>query len=168
MNFHRYYEPNQIVFITQVVNNRTPVFKNPHHLDLLIETLRNVKESHPFDMLAYVFLPDHFHLLIKPTGESNFSQIMHSLKYNFTSSYKKMIKFDRNLKFWQKRFWDHIIRNEKDLENHLHYIHYNPIKHGYADEMGKWKYSSFQEWQKRGAYPEDYTWQEPTNIKWGE
>jgi putative transposase len=168
MNFHRYYEPNQIVFITQVVHNRMPAFKNPQHLDLLIETLRNVKELHPFDMLAYVFLSDHFHILIKPTGKTNFSQIMHSLKYNFTNSYKQILHIEGRLKFWQKRFWDHIIRDEKDLANHIHYIHYNPIKHGYVDDMSVWKYSSFKEWQQRGAYPENYSWQEPTDVKWGE
>ncbi len=168
MNFHRYYEPNQIVFVTQVVHNRIPVFKNPQNLNLFIETLRNVKEFHPFNMLAYVILSDHFHILIKPLGNSNFSQIMHSVKYNFTNSYKQNLHIQGKFKLWQKRFWDHIIRDEKDLANHIHYIHYNPIKHGYVDDMSAWNYSSFKEWQKRGAYPESYTWHEPSDVNWGE
>jgi len=84
MNFHRYYIPGTAVFITQVVQDRQPVFRDPQMMRLLRSTLRTVKELHPFTMLAYVFLPEHFHMLIQPSGESNFSQIMHSLKPNFT------------------------------------------------------------------------------------
>ncbi|MBV7338129.1 transposase [Chloroflexi bacterium TSY] len=71
-NIRRYYVPNSIIFITQVVHRRTPIFANPQHLDLLREVLRNVKIFHPFNMLGYVFQPDHFHLLIYPTGTSNY------------------------------------------------------------------------------------------------
>ncbi len=84
MNFHRYYIPGSAVFITQVVQDREPVFREHQYLNPLCETLRKVKELHPFTMLGYVFLFDHFHILIQPTGKSNFSAIMHSLKPNFT------------------------------------------------------------------------------------
>jgi putative transposase len=88
MDFHRYYVPGTAVFITQVVQDRQPVFRDTQMVELLRSTLRTVKAYHPFTMLAYVFLPDHFHILIQPTGESNFSQIMHSLKTNFKSNIK--------------------------------------------------------------------------------
>ncbi len=84
MNFRRYYIPGSAVFITQVVQNREPVFRDHGNVNLLREILRNVKELHPFVMLGYVFLLDHFHVIIQPTGERNFSDIMHSLKSNFT------------------------------------------------------------------------------------
>jgi putative transposase len=87
MNFRRYCVPNAIVFITQVVQDCAPVFRDETHLELLRSTLRRVKALHPSSMLSYAFMPDHFHLLIKPTGDSNFSQIMHSLKPNFTKAY---------------------------------------------------------------------------------
>jgi len=93
---------------------------------------------------------------------------MHSLKSNFTRAYKQEMNYTGHVNFWQKRFWDHVIRNEKDLENHIHYIHYNPVKHSYVYDMGEWKYSSFREWQKLGAYPDDFLWREPTNECWGE
>jgi putative transposase len=76
MNFRRYYIPGSAIFITQVVQNREPIFHNPQNIVLLREILRNVKELHPFVMLGYVFLLDHFHLIIQPIGESNFSGIM--------------------------------------------------------------------------------------------
>jgi len=170
MDFHRYYIPGTAVFITQVVQDRQPVFRDPQMVQLLRSTLRTVKELHPFTMLAYVFLPEHFHILIQPTGESNFSQIMHSLKPNFTKQYKRLTgkTESESFKFWQKRFWDHVIRDEHDLENHLHYIHYNPVKHGLIADPRNWVDSSYMEWEMRGLYSKELNWEEPNDSLWGE
>jgi putative transposase len=170
MNFHRYYFPGTAVFITQVVEGRQPIFRDPEMVDLLRLTLQNVRTLHPFTMLGYVFLPDHFHMIIQPTGETNFSQIMHSLKPNFTKAYKKAIGISssQNRNIWQKRFWDHVIRDDRDLENHLHYIHYNPVKHGLTTDPRFWPDSSYIEWVKRGLYPVPFVWEEPKNVMWGE
>ena len=170
MNFHRYYIPGTAVFITQVVQNRQPVFRDPQMVELLRSILRTVKELHPFKVLAYVFLPEHFHILIQPTGESNFSQIMHSLKPNFTKQVKRLTgkTESESLKFWQKRFWDHVIRDEHDLENHLHYIHFNPLKHGLIADPRNWADSSYREWEKRGLYSKALNWEEPKNSLWSE
>jgi len=159
MNFRRYCVPNSIVFITQVVQDRYPAFKNEENIELLRTTLRRVKELHPFSMLGYVFLPDHFHMLIRPTGKSNFSQMMHSLKPNFTKSYKKSVDVTGSMKFWQKRFYDHIIRDETDFQRHLDYIHYNPVKHDLVEKPEDWPHSSFLAWKERGAYPNQWGWQ---------
>jgi len=132
MNFKRYYQENQIVFITQVVKDREPAFAQPILASLLLRSWHRTQERIPFRMLAYVILPDHFHILIQPIGSVNFSQIMHSLKLSFTNSYKRLINGQAPFTFWQKRFWDHVIRSELDLENHIHYIHFNPVKHGYV------------------------------------
>ena len=168
MNFHRYYQPGQIVFITQVVEGRKPVFTNQSTTSLLRLTWQNVKVLHPFTMLAYVILPNHFHFLISPNSNTNFSQIMHSIKINFTIAYKKQMNISSLYTFWQKRFWDHVIRDETDLENHIHYIHFNPVKHGYVTEPDNWQNSSFHDWVKRGAYQNIEKWNEPENRKWGE
>jgi putative transposase len=164
MNFRRYYVPNAVVFITQVVQDRPPIFRNEAHLDLLLSTLHRVKELHPFAMLGYVFLPDHFHLLIKPEENSTFSQVMHSLKPNFTKAYKQTIGVAGSMKFWQKRFWDHIIRDEADFERHLDYIHYNPVKHGLVHKPEDWPRSSFLAWKARGAYADGWGWSAPHSV----
>jgi putative transposase len=164
MRFRRYYVPGAIVFLTVVVNRREPIFANETHLTLLRETLYNTKQLHPFVMLAYVFLPDHMHLLIRPTGESNFSKIMQSAKTYFTHAYKEAMSIEGGLKFWQKRFYDHVIRDEDDLANHLHYIHYNPVKHGYVTHPEDWPYSSFLAWKRKGAYPERWGWSLPDAL----
>jgi putative transposase len=165
MNFRRYYIPNAIVFITQVVSNREPVFQHNEHVQLLRSTLHRVKQHHPFIMLGYVFLPDHFHLLIRPTRASNFSQIMHSLKPNFTKTYKQVIGVTGSMKFWQKRFYDHIIRDEVDLHHHLDYIHYNPVKHRLIARPEDWPHSSFLAWKDKGAYPDQWGWCLPQTIE---
>jgi putative transposase len=125
MNFRRYHTPDSVAFITQVVRERARIFEDQQAVDLLRSILRQVKALHPFSMLGYVFLPDHLHLLLKPTGGTTFSQVMHSLKPNFTKAYKRMHGITGSVRLWQPRFWDHVIRNEIDLTRHLDYIHYN-------------------------------------------
>ncbi len=168
MNIRRYYIPGSAVFITQVIQDREPIFRNPNYANLLREILHNVKEIYPFLMLGYVFLYDHFHFIIQPTGESNFSDIMQSLKTNFTREYKKILGLSpsQSMKFWQKRFWDHVIRDDRDFENHLHYMHFNPVKHGYVQDPRAWENSSYIEWEKRGLYSAPFEWDEPKEINW--
>lgn len=103
MNIRRYYVPNAVVFITQVVDRRIPVFQEPAFVTQLRITLRQVKVLHPFDLIGYVFLPEHFHLMVRPTGQSNFSVIMQSVKRNFTLDYKRLVGVSGPMKFWQKR-----------------------------------------------------------------
>jgi putative transposase len=170
MNFRRYYIPGSTVFITQVVQDRKSVFYDSKNVILLHEILRNVQQLHPFSMLGHVILPDHFHILIQPTEKSTFSDIMHSLKPNFTKEYKKGlgISSSESVRFWQKRFWDHVIRDDRDLENHLHYMHFDPVKHGYVNDTVGWKNSSYIEWEERGLYSPSFKWEEPEDMNWGE
>jgi putative transposase len=168
MNFRRYYVSGAAVFITQVVHERQPIFLDPRAVKLLRSTLRAAMDLHAFSLLAYVFLPDHFHLIVQPAGNSDFSQFMHSLKPNFTKAYKRLNGITGPLKVWQRRFWDHVIRDERDLESHLHYIHFNPVKHQFVDNPREWLDSSYREWEERGLYQKEITWVEPKNSLWGE
>ena len=101
---------------------------------------------------------------VRPTGGSNFSDIMHSLKPNFTKEYKQLIGVSGRMNFWQKGFWDHVIRNESDFQRHLDYIHYNPVHHALADKPESWPHSSFPAWQQRRAYPERWGWATPNSL----
>jgi putative transposase len=158
MNYRRYYVPNAVVFITQVVADRRPVFTDEANVELLRAVLHRVKELHPFTMLGYVFLPQHLHIMLRPIGKSNFSQVMHSLKLNFTKAYKRSAGITSSLRFWQRRFYDHIIRDETDFARHLDYVHYNPVKHGLVLKPEDWPHSSFLAWKARGAYPDGWGW----------
>jgi putative transposase len=157
--------PGAFVFITQVVHDRRPAFADPAMAELLRTTVRAVRGIHPFAMFAYVFLPDHFHLLIRPLEDSTTSAIMHSLKLNFLRNWRSMPGVDPPGRFWQKRYWDHVIRDESDHQRHLDYIHYNPVKHGLASRPEDWPHSSFSEWVARGRYEAGWGWTEPTGLR---
>ena len=153
-NFRRYYLPNAVIFITCVTHNRIPFLRDEANFQLFWETLRRIQEIHPFDLLAFVIMPDHFHWLVSlPEETPNFSKIMQSIKWNFTINYKKAHNISSPVTLWQSRFWDHIIRDEHDLQNHIDYIHWNPVKHGFVRYPEEWGQSSFEKWADQGYYP---------------
>jgi putative transposase len=162
--FLRYYIPNALVFITSVTRDRLPLFAAEHNVDLLFSTLRSVQAIHPFHLLAYAILPDHMHLLMRTEPDTDFSQVMKSIKWNFTRNYKAAKAIEEPLPLWQERFWDHVIRDETDLSHHMDYIHYNPVKHGCVDAPEKWKSSTFSYWLERGYYTSGWGRAEPSEI----
>ncbi len=167
LNFRRYYIPNAIVFITCVNQDRAPFLRAEADIKLFFETLRNVQQIHPFRLLAYVILLDHFHWLMYVEKESgNFSDVLQSIKRNFTLNYKDAHHIPTPLKLWQSRFWDHIICDEKDLERHFDYIHWNPVKHGYVHRPEDWPHSPYIHWSGLTYYQPDWGWEgEPANIR---
>lgn len=89
---------------------------------------------------------------------------MHSVKSYFSHSYKQMVGINGSLKFWQKRFYDHLIRDADDFENHLHYIHYNPVRHGLVAHPEDWPHSSFMAWKEKGGYSDHWGWTLPDPL----
>jgi len=151
--FRRYYVPGAIVFVTAVTHGRLPVLQAAEDIDVFWKTLRNVRKLHPFRLLAYVILPDHLHWLIRVDDQSgDFSAVMHSVKWNYTYNYKKAHGVTEPLTLWQSRFWDHVIRDQRDLNAHLNYIHWNPVKHEHVERPEDWPHSSFRHWLERGYY----------------
>ena len=152
---HRFFIPDSIVFITSVTRNRIPFFTKKANQELFYSTIENSHEIHNFELLAQVLLPDHFHWLLR-IEKSNFSIIVKTVKGNFTRNFKSQNDISQSLILWQPRYWDHIIRNERDLVNHLEYIHWNPVKHGYVKDPMDWQSSSFNDWVDNGYYPEKW------------
>lgn len=166
-NFRRYYIPHAIIFITCVTNHRYPYLESSKSVDLFFHTVERVQDIYNFDLLAFVVLPDHFHWLMEigdPSGD--FSKVMHSIKRNYTINYKKVHNLEMPLSIWQKRFWDHIIRDEEDMEHHVDYVHWNPVKHGYTRKPEEWVYSSYEKWLDKGYYERGWGWmEEPAGIR---
>ena len=160
----RYYIPNAVYFITAVTQDRQPLFADSVNLELLRVTMRRVKEHHPFIMRAYVFLHDHLHLVIFVPETTNISKLLQSIQRNFTRNYKKAHNINEPIRLWQRGFWDHVIRDERDFANHLHYVHYNPVKHGYVSEPESYDHTSFHEYVKRGWYEAGWGHTEPKVI----
>ncbi len=153
-NVRRFYVPDAIVFLTLVTKKRRVLFDldSPHHVEMFFDKMRAVRELKPFKLLAYIFLPDHIHLLVRPTGEANFSSILQSVQRSYTFEYKDRYNISDSLNLWQHRFWDHIIRDEKDLNRHFDYIHWNAVKHGLVTKPEDWPYLSYLHWVEKGYY----------------
>jgi len=163
-NYRRYYVPNAIYFIVVVTKGRRPIFTDKENVDLFLQVMREVRQRKLFALLAYSIIPDHVNLLIRPTGEANFSQIMHSLQRNYTMRFKGIRGIARSLSLWQRGFWDHMIRDEEDLGRHLDYIHYNPVKHGLVTRPEDYVYSSYRYWLEQGYYEAGWGYAEPETI----
>ena len=161
----RLYIPDAIYFITGITKNRCPILKPESDMELFRETMRKVKEYHPFTMRAYVLLYDHFHLLIFVPATTNVSKLLQSIQRNYTLNYKKAHHISTSLNLWQRGFWDHVIRNDHDFANHFHYIHYNPVKHGYVTRPENYPHSSFHEYVRRGVYDIDWGASEPEEVR---
>jgi putative transposase len=99
-------------------------------------------------LFAWVILPDHFHAIVK-VDDISISDIIHNLKIQY---YHRISGGTRQRKIWQNRFWDHIIRDEKDMNNHLDYIHYNPVKHGIVNDPFEYHLSSLGGFLNQGLY----------------
>ena len=160
----RLYVADAIYFITAVARGRQPLFADDNHLAILRETMREVKKIHPFQMRAYVFIPDHFHLLLRVGNETDISRTLQSIQRNFTLNYKAATGIQGRVKVWQRGFWDHVIRDERDYLNHMHYIHFNPVKHGLVTKPADYPHSSFHEYVRRGWYEETWGEVEPEEI----
>jgi putative transposase len=148
----RLYIPEAIYFITTNVQDRRDIFANAQNVAILRQTLRVVQTFHPFQMRAYPFLPDHLHLLLYITAVSNISKLLQSVKRNFTRNYKAAWGINGPLKLWQRSFYDYVIRDERDYLNHVDYIHYNPVKHGYVARPEDYPHTSYLEYVRRGWY----------------
>jgi putative transposase len=138
--------------MTHVTVNRIPVLVD--NFDLLWPAIELVKAKFPYELIAWVVLPDHFHLLLDP-GRHDFSGLMRRIKLSFSARLRRRMKTTAG-RVWQYRFWDHVIRNQSDMNQHIDYIHYNPVKHGLAAAPLDYQYSSFHDYRKWGYYNADW------------
>ena len=133
------------------------------NIDALRTAFLKVKRKHPFKMDAVVILPDHLHCIWQlPEDTDDYSTRWRLIKSEFSKSIEKgeLVSKSRQRKgergIWQRRFWEHLIRDDSDFQNHVDYIHYNPVKHGYVEQVKAWQYSSFHRWVEKGVYTENW------------
>lgn len=121
----------------------------------------------PYQTLAFVLLPDHLHCMWRlPDSDSDYSMRWGRIKSGFTKQWRQQSTVaaglsqsrekHRESNIWQRRFWEHTIRDEADFRNHVNYIHYNPIKHGHANCAHAWPYSTYRSWLHEGYYSDDW------------
>lgn len=151
-NIRRHFQEGSIFFLTHVTADRRPLLVANY--DLWESALRRTHTGRDFNLLAWVVLPDHVHMVIEPGGH-DLSELMRKLKLSFSGQYRHRFGVTSG-RVWQNRFWDHIIRDQNDLNRHIDYIHYNPVKHGQFASPFDWPFSSIHEYRRNGVYEADW------------
>lgn len=165
MQYRRAYVPGGCYFFTVVTANRRPIFTDQATVRVLRQAFRHVMKKRPFVLNAMVVLPDHLHCVwTLPNEDSDYSLRWRLIKTWFTKHCDNRLKIQpdssRSRKgeqfIWQHRFWEHVLRDEADFKIHIDYIHYNPVKHGYTQRPGDWRYTSFLKYVDAGVYSLDW------------
>lgn len=173
--YRRAKEPGGTFFFTVVTFNRNSLFAIPKNREILRTVWQRVQTKHPFDTIAICLLPDHIHTIWRlPENDTDYSKRWKEIKRLFTQEYLRNVdeRRQRNSSrmnqgeaaIWQRRFWEHTIRDEKDFNNHIDYIHYNPLKHGLVTHLSDWQWSSFHKYVEKGVYSADWGEKENANC----
>jgi putative transposase len=150
MSNYRRSKTGHLFFFTVVTWKRRPLFGDPHIRAMLGDILREVRARYPFENEAFVLMPDHLHAIWR-LPDTDYSLRWALIKKEFTKKIRD-VSGDAHRQVWQKRFWEHTLRDDRDFENHCHYIHYNPVKHGYVTRPVDWEFSSFHRFVALGRY----------------
>ena len=166
-DYRRAFEPGGTYFFTLVTEGRAPILCTDLARPILHRAIAECRRSRPFDLEAMILLPDHLHTLwtLAP-GDSDFSTRLAAIKARFTHDWLEAGGAEqrrtgsrihgRRRGVWQRRFWEHVVRDEDDYARHFDYLHHNPVKHAYVKCPHAWPYSTFEKWVGRRAY--EPTW----------
>ena len=166
-NYRRSITPGATYFFTVVTHRRQSILVKPESRTLLRQVIDEVRQQYPFAIDAWVLLPDHLHCIWSlPEGDFDYSCRWGMIKAGFTKRAKPVLHRDEWMNdsrrkhhestVWQRRFWEHQIRDETDFQRHVDYIHFNPVKHGLVSQVNAWPYSTFHRYAREGVYSEDW------------
>lgn len=167
MSYYRRTRTGTSFFFTVVSYHRRPILCTEAVRESLRIAIENVRAARPFSIDAWVLLPDHLHCIwTLPEGDGDFSTRWSLIKRS-VSRFASEVTLDpasrtasackhRDSTVWQRRFWEHQIRNELDFARHADYIHFNPVKHGHVERVSDWPYSTFHRYVRNGLYARDW------------
>jgi putative transposase len=161
VRYRRNLLPGGTFFFTAALADRGSSTLTQHILALRAAMART-KRDHPFRIDAVVILPEHLHLMMTlPPDDTNFPARWYLIKRRFTQALANTgIAMPRRrngeIALWQRRYWEHTIRDEIDFERHVDYIHFNPVKHALVGRVRDWPYSSFHRYVRLGFLPQDW------------
>jgi putative transposase len=159
--YRRVFVPGGTYFFTLTLRDRRHGLL-VEHINLLRESMQHVRELLPWRTDAIVILPDHLHLLwTLPENDHNYPQRLRMVKSLFTKKLREAGTWSAQTSPWQARYWEHTIRDDRDFDAHVNYIHFNPVKHGHVKNVCDWPYSSFHRFVRDGVLPVDWA-SEPT------
>jgi putative transposase len=161
-NYRRNFLPGGSYFFTVNLLDRRSCLLT-ENVELLRKAFRYARERHPFSIEASVILPDHVHAVwTMPEGDSDYALRWRLIKSVFSRGLPRLeaVSNSRSSKgergIWQRRYWEHTLRDENDFAKHVDYIHFNPVKHGHVSRVVDWPYSSFHRFVRQGIYPADW------------
>lgn len=154
-------------FFTVVTFDRRKILTLDISRQILANAIAEVQTQYPFFLEAWVFLPDHIHAIwTLPDGDTDYSKRWGLIKAKFSKEGKPFFHPQqsanssrikrRETTIWQRRFWEHTIRDDADYSRHVDYVHYNPVKHGLSKHAREWPYPSFHRYVREGFYPENW------------
>lgn len=160
MNYRRAWHPGGTYFFTVNLLQRHGNDLWVRHIESLRDAVRRVRRHHPFVIHGWVMLPDHLHCVIElPLNDCDFPLRWRLIKLLFSKSLpvterRSSVRQQRGERgIWQRRYWEHLIRNEQDFIAHMDYVHFNPVKHGWVHAVVDWPYSTFHRRAAEGMYP---------------
>lgn len=159
--------PGGTYFFTVNAFRRGKFLTHEPFRNALRDGIETARASLPFAIVAWVLLPEHLHCIWRLSeGDADFSRRWAVIKRAVSKQCGHLVGHDAALgeskilrkesAVWQRRFWEHQIRDDLDLQRHVDYIHYNPVKHGHVARVADWPYSSFHRYVQRGIYPPDW------------
>ena len=152
-------------FFTVVTHERRPILTMEAVRAALREAIQQARTTLPFQIDSWVLLPDHLHCIwTLPEGDANLSARWAIIKRYVSGrcaaiidpSRRDSVQKRNERAFWQRRFWEHQIRDDDDMARHVDYTHWNPVKHGLVKAVKDWPYSSFHKYVARGVYPDNW------------
>jgi putative transposase len=174
-DYRRAWHPGGTYFFTVNLLQRRGNDLLTRHVALLRETIRTVRKRHPFLIHALVVLPDHLHCVIElPPDDADFATRWGLIKIGFSKALPRTerlsaVRLRRGERgIWQRRYWEHLIRDEADYRAHMDYVHINPVKHGLVKRVADWPYSTFHRLVAAGTYPADWASGEEAEKEYGE
>ncbi len=159
-----FFTPN-LFFVTQRAMGNEVVLGNAIMVRLVHAALQWVGQRHAFQVVGYVFLPAHLHLLIELTGATRLDQIMQGVSEQFHREYQQLLGMPEETLLWESHYSAQRVPDSATFANQLDYIHYNPVQHGYVAQPEAWPYSSYHTWVARGLYVAQWGWTLPANLR---
>ena len=162
-NYRRAWHAGGTYFFTVNLLQRRGNDLLTRHIDLLRRVVQSVRARHPFHIHGWVVLPEHLHCVIElPPGEADFATRWRLIRLEFSKALPKdehlspvrAIRGERGI--WQRRYWEHLIHGDKDMQAHMDYVHFKPGKHGVVSRGVYWPYSTFHKLVEIGLYSSDW------------